>query len=391
MHDLWQLVEFDYPIFMSAVVIMICGTVVLSTVIRKEIALGIMFIKVSIVVIYFCGFADGTWFYGGDDKGIFQRGLTLAETGRNPFNIWSHHEAVYLARSLNSLWLIFTHNYLAIFLMGPHYYAPIFLNVLITAITVTCLAKVIRPFSDDSRYLTYFVIFASLHWSTLAWSSFLNLKGPTVACLASLALLAVTNLSHHVLKNGLAFLVSMFLMTKIRYYFPAFILGGLVIERMFAYTGIFSGKKTLLVIVPLCGLAAWYFVPTQIGLLIKLVNLSGFPYGFFHFILQPIPWRVTEPASYLFLPSVLHLITFIPMIIGGVIIWKKHSVGRLIVGVVLCGWVFYGMVDVIASTRHRIPFDMLIIIAQYHFIWQFVINRPNQSGLGGYGVNRLRS
>ncbi len=388
---LWQLVEFDYPIAISALAIMICGTVVLSTVVRKEIALGIMFIKVSIVVIYFCGFADGTWFYGGDDKGLFQRGLSLAETGRNPLTIWSHHQAVYLANSLNSLWGIYVHNYLAIFIMGPHYYAPIFLNVLITAITVTCLAKVIRPLSNDLSYLTYFVIFASLHWTTLAWSSFLNLKGPSVACLMAIALLAITNLSRHFLKNGLALLVCFYLMTKIRYYFPAFILGGLVVEKIFEYTGIFFRKKNLLLIVPLCGIAAWDFVPRQIGLFVNLANFSGFPYGFIHFILQPLPWRVTEPATYLILPSVLHLIMFIPMIIGGVMIWKKHSVGRLIIGVVLSGWIFYGLVDVVATTRHRIPFDMLIIVMHYHFIWELFIKRPSESGLRGHGVNRLKS
>ena len=71
----WKLVEFDYTIAIAALVILILGSAVLSLVIRKELAVGIVLIKVSVVVIYFCFYADGGWFYGGDDTAYYRRGL----------------------------------------------------------------------------------------------------------------------------------------------------------------------------------------------------------------------------------------------------------------------------------------------------------------------------
>jgi len=378
MNTTWQLVEFDYPIALAALGIMVLGTLVLSMVVRKEIALGLMFIKVTIVVVYFCGFADGAWFYGGDDTGIFERGMQLASTGRSPITIWTHHHTAYLARSRDSLILIYLHNYLAIYFMGAYYYAPILLNVLLTSVTVACLAKVIRNICDDPRYVTYFVIFASLHWSVLAWSSFLNLKGPTVTCLLSIALLAITNMPRNMVANCMALLATLYLMTKVRFYFPAFVLGGLAIERLSIVWGNFPSYKVVLLLISGVIVVA-YIVDSEIVLFFKMSNFIRFPYEFLHFILQPMPWRITEPASYLFLPSILHWIMFVPTIIGGLMIWRIHRTGRVIVGIVVAGAMFYGLVSAIASTRHRMPFDIVIIVMQYHFIWHVFVTTNNRS------------
>ena len=148
--------------------------------------------------------------------------------------------------------------------MGPNYYAPVLLNVFITSITITCLALVIRPLGASSRYITCFVIFASLHWSTLAWSSFLNLKGPTVACLVAIELLAITSLPRKAISSGIALLVSFYLLTKIRFYFPTFLIGGLAIEKISGFLNVYSQKKKLLLFALILGLAASYIFKTQI-------------------------------------------------------------------------------------------------------------------------------
>ena len=70
-------------------------------------------------------------------------------------------------------------------------------------------------------------------------------------------------------------------------------------------------------------------------LFFQFADFLNAPYGVIHFLLQPIPWRITEPASYLFIPAWLHWVAFPATILGGYRIWKTHIIGRYIIGIII--------------------------------------------------------
>jgi hypothetical protein len=372
----------DFRLALSALVIIALGTIILSTVIQKELALTLMFIKVGLVVAYFGFFADGTWFYGGDDLAFFERGLKLFHTGRNPLTIWTHHEAIYLKTYNPSLSLIFFHNFLSIYLFGPYYHSPIMLNVLISAGTAVLLVRVMDDIFDGSRYRSLFVVFVCLHWTVVVWHSFLNLKEPFVALLSVLMIFFVTRFRMTPFRSVLGVVLTVLLLLRIRFYFPVFILGGVLLACLpqlwrHAITRpvvVVLGLVTLLV-----GITTIY--QSEIRLFMRMADFPGFPYGVLHFVLQPAPWKITEPAGYLFLPSILNWVLFIPSCIGAYRVWLCGFTGRLLVGTVASGVIFYGLVTAVASTRHRMPLDMLVVVFQFVFVLEYgVRNRTQRRG-----------
>ncbi len=372
------LVDFDFQILLSSISVLVLGTFILSRIVRKELAAVLMFVKLLIFICYFCFFADGTWFYGGDDWGFFERGLILAQAEPNILKIWSHPEGFYL-RHGHSLSLMYFHNYIAILLFGEHYFAPVLLNILLTSGVVTVLAAILRRQETPPGYIQGFVIFASLHWTMLAWSSFLNLKEITV----SLLLVCVIYYAHQaarlrVIPLGMTLLI-FYLFLRIRFYFPVLIVLGSAVAWAPKFRSSIKEYRWFIMTAFILLLALLLFKSSWIRLFFQHVDLLGTPYGVIHFVLQPAPWKITEPASYLALPSVLHWLVFPAAAVGAWLMWKQGAEMRTMVGVLLIGILFYGMVPAIASTRHRVPLDIILIVAQYQFIWRFGISRLLES------------
>ena len=363
----------DWQFLVSAAVVLIVGCSILSSVIPKALAVFLMMAKLSVVLLYFCVFVDGTWFYGGDDMGFFERGLKLYETGRNPLTIWTHHEAYYLKVATPSLSLIYFHNFFAMWCFGPYYHSAVFLNLILSAGTVVVLSKILTNIFGQRAPVKLFVVFASLHWTTIAWHSFLNLKEPLVAFLLAGMVYLVLELRLRKIVPIAGLLVAGVLASRIRFYLPIFVVGGVFLSQIGLL--VHQLRRNPLVIIGLFlgfSLFAGVFLNSEIRLLMKLADIPGFPYGLAHFTLQPAPWKITEPAGYLLLPAVIHWVMLLPAIIGAHRIWVTGAGGRIIVGTVLAGLIFYGLVPVIASTRHRMPLDMIVILFHFVFLKDFV-------------------
>lgn len=363
----------NFQFVLSVGLTLVVGALVLGLIVPRSIAITIMTIKLLLVVLYFVYFADGSWFYGGDDSGFFERGLKLYETGRNPITIWTHGEAYHLKIANPSLSLIYFHNYLSLWLFGPYYHSPILLNLILSNITVLFLARILAEVYRERRISTFFVTFASLHWTTLVWHSFLNLKEPFVALLLSGLVYLILILRRKKVLASMALVFFVLLSQRIRFYLPVFVFGGILfaqiqpLVRAALRKPLLVGAATMLFLI-----TVGVFAQSEVRLFIKLADLPGFPYEVIHFVLQPAPWKITEPAGYLQLPSILHWIMFVPALIGGYALWQKGFGGRVVVGTVVAGIAFYGLIDVIASTRHRMPLDMLVIVLHYAFLKEFV-------------------
>ena len=366
------LVNFDYPIVLASLIVWLAGTIVLSCVIRKELAALIMFLKITLFISYFCFFADGTWFYGGDDWGYFERGLRMAQAEPNIFRIWTHPEGFYL-RHGHSLALVYFHNYVSILLFGEYYFAPVLLNIFLTSIIVTLLTASLKTSEVSALYVKYFVIYASLHWSTLVWSSFLNLKGMLVTTLMALMIWGISISSRKSITAIIAVTLSAYLMLRSRFYFPAIVGIGVVVGYINQLHAIIQKNRQRSFAIACAVVALVLWKASLLPLFFRHADFSGAVYGALHFVLQPAPWKITEPASYLLLPSILHWIMLPATIAGCVLLWRSGGTKRIMVGIIVAGVLFYGLVPAIASTRHRIPFDILFIIAQFQFLWTYTL------------------
>ena len=367
-------IEVDLQFITSVGATLLLGALILSTLVPRKLAVSLMAVKVAVVIVYFVFFIDGSWFFGGDDLGYAERGLTLFETGRNPVTIWTHHEAYYLKTATKSLSLVYFHNFVGMWLFGPHYHAPILLNLIISTGTIFFLARIVEKIFGQREWVVPFVVFVSLHWTTIVWHSFLNLKEPLVALLLSAMIYFVLDLRRRPGFGLIGLLTLGLLVSRIRFYLPVFVIAGFVlaqidaVRKLVVYRPVWVLAGTIVFLV-----FSILIVGSEIRLFMKLADVYGFPYELVHFTLQPAPWKITEPASYLLLPALLHWVMFVPACIGGYRLWKSGFEGRMVVATVIAGLVFYGFVDVVASTRHRMPIDMLVIILHFAFLKEFVL------------------
>ena len=368
------LVDYGYEIALAGVVVILIGGFILSRVIRRDLAFALVFIKVSIVIVYFTFFADGTWFYGGDDYGYLEKGAVLVDTGSSPLTILFHPQTQYYLRAMGGVSLMYLHNYLSIYAMGYYYYAPIMTNILLSCLTAVFLVMIVRSINPSEKYSELFCCFYSLHWSTLIWTSFMNLKEPLVICILVGALMCFSRFRAHWFQSIVGLCLAMYLFLRLRFYIPAIVFVSVILSH---YQRIISSRYLLWLAICVV-LIAIYVGSSELRLFFRIANITEAPYGVIHFILQPVPWRITEPASYLVLPSILHWIFIIPSLLGGLMLWRTGFTGRLLISVIVVFIIFYGLIPLIGSTRHRAPLEALLTIAQFHFLW--VLATKNRKG-----------
>jgi len=358
---------FDYPLISTAAIVMIIGIGILYQAIGLRLAVFVMFVKIAIALSYFVWFADGGWFVGGDDYAYFFRAADLNSLNAGLWDIWFHPSMRYYLEEQHSIALTIVLNYVSVNLFGTHYYAQVFVNILLTTVSAVFFAGILRAINNRREYVLIGTVFFVLHWTTIVWSSFLNLKEPTVVCL-------LLGTVYFVITRERAFAIKLvgatamcFLFTLVRFYYPLFIFGGL-------FGAYLTGKPRLSVVfgvLLLCIFGAWV-LSDEVRFFLRYSDFASTPYTLVHFLLQPAPWKITDPASYLLIPSMLHWIWVIPTLVGAVLLWSIGWRGRLILAIVVSGVAFYSIVPMIASTRHRAPLDALLIICQFHCIYAAV-------------------
>lgn len=356
---------YNFDIAIAATIVFLVGYGILSRITNRRVAVIVMALKVGIVLIYFCFFEDGAWFIGGDDYAYFYRSNVLFSTGRNPITLWWHPESIYLKTQHSRTVPLFLF-YFAQYIFGPNYYSPVFFNVLVTVVSTLFVYHILSRISENCgvNYAIFGAIYFTLHWSTLVWSSFLVLREPIITCLVLAVTCFLLLLPKYPVRGVLGFIVSIYLLARSRFYFPSFIVVGIVTPLLNKLTLRYSVLGTVI----LCLIVAVLYAP-EARLFMQLANFSDSPYNLVHFLLQPAPWKITPPASYLLIPSILNWLLIIPTFLGGILFLRISWRTRLIAGTALAGILFYTFIPAISSTRHRAPLDALMILMQYHFFY----------------------
>lgn len=354
-------------LFLAALAVGAVGFILIVRQLSFAIALPVAAIKALVPLVYFAFFFDGSWTLI-DDVTYQLHGEELRLHYGPLSALWQEEgRAKLIELSEGRHFLYAWWNLLAQSLFGEHYYAAVFLNVLLTFFIGLVLFALLGELGFGEGYRRGALVFFLLHWDVLAWSSLVNLKDVLVMALIvpTVYFLVVARRQLRPMPL-LGAATGLFLLTWVRYYIPFFLVGAFVIwilvEGRFRWKYLYAflaGGAILML--PLDWSALQYVQPGQIGL------------GLVRAPLTPQPWSIEDEYSFLMLPSVLHWMLFVPMVIGAMALWARGGGTRFVVVFLVLTMLFYAVVPELQGPRHRVQLTFIIAWMQFHFFWELTL------------------
>lgn len=354
-------------LFMAALAVGAVGFVLIVRRLSPVIALLVSVIKAAIPLTYFALFFDGSWTFL-DDVTYQAHGETL-RLDYGPLSALLQEEGraklIQLSDGRHILyawWNLFAQS-----ILGDNYYAAVFLNVLLTFFTGAVLFRLLGELGFSRSYQRGALVFFLLHWDVLAWSSLVNLKDVLVMALIVPTIYFLIRLR---IRFGLLPLLGaatgLFVLTWIRYYIPFFLISAFVVwvllEGQFRWKYLSAALAgTAFLMLPLDWSALEYVRPEQI-----MLGLMRAP-------LTPQPWSIENEYSFLLLPSILHWLLFLPMVIGAIALWARAAGARFVLVFVVLMMLFYALVPELQGPRHRVQLTFAIAWMQFHFFWLITV------------------
>lgn len=361
----------------AAAALALLACLVLVRALPPRLFLPCVFIKFAIPVAYFLWFQDGRWILV-DDLVYLRQGLDLASAGYTPLSILGSRtgleQLIVLSEGLHILYGWF--NLLAVWLIGPWYFSPVLLNVLVSCVS----ARVLWTFAGDAgfgpRYRIALTVFFLLHWDVLAWSSFVNLKDTVIVLMTLVLLRALTRFQVRLQRRDLVVaLVVSFLFLWIRFYVPA-LAGAAVLLRSLATGGIVARHRWVTLGIAVAALGGMFYFMGPRWLPLVSTRLQAEPWsvglGMVRMLLTPQPWSVSVGNGFLLLPSILHVATFVPAAIGAVWLWRRSPMLRLPLLYCAIIIVLFSAFPAQQGPRHRHQVIFMLAWAQFTFAWQLL-------------------
>lgn len=365
-------------LLLAAFVVWLSGFWICSRDLPFLVALAVTSVKVAIPVVYFAWFFDGAWTFL-DDLTYLSRGSLWLQHGLTPVRalIAPSPEGItfFMSSALYEWW-----NLLAQWLFGQHYYAPVFLNVLLTFVSGYFLFRLVRLSGFGEGYARGLLLFFLLYWDVLAWSSVANLKDTLVMTLTIISFYFILKLSKQLTLGSLLMLGAMFVIfTAIRFYVPVFMIMSGAIWGVLYLRG---RRRSLLLL--LCSIGGLGLVG-KMGLNLFTTTFAQFSpasvYSTMRVIFSPVPWSISPEYSFLLLPSVLHWLLFLPALLGGWMLWRQSREAALLLIYLALILLLYVFVPEQQGPRHRFQVDFVIAWAQFHFFWVMIREAVSQAAL----------
>lgn len=334
---------------------------------RATPALIIAAMKAGIFLIYFGWVFDGTFTYL-DDWTYVERGAYLHDAGIGLSNLWNSLP-ILIAIGEGDHFLYFLFNAAAFGLFGTGYFAPVALNVIVSALIAllgTRLALAERLCTPGQSRI--FFAFLVLHPDITAWSSLVNGKDTLVLLMHVVLLMSISQFLrgrrlYPIALAAMAVTALMFL----RFYVPL----------------VFAVALTLGAVLQLRGSTRWRVAATALLALSALVMIMGpdmFSYaadsiranfvnpllGVVRFLLTPIPFNTDAAFAFLDIPALLHWAMLPALVIGA---WSIHRANtpftRLLLIYALTFACLYSVYGELQGPRHRLQLDFAFAIFQF--------------------------
>ncbi len=354
--------------------IFLFGVVVVSRDVPISIALVIVILKVAIPLVYFNLSSFDRWTLL-DDQTYFAWGAAFLAWGYGPISLFTHPlglaTAVYIAggESIGYYWW----NLLAVSVFGVNYFAPVMLNVGTTFMAGFFFVRILRVMGFSTRYAKIALVFYLLHWETISWSSFVNVKDNLVLMLTLMAwFFMVRIIRKFTVQDLLGFIVPCMVIFYIRFYVPMLILISVCLFHVLSMK-----RRGWIAILPIAivVLAFAYLSPYfNLSDLIHYLSPSQILVGAIRFPLTPQPWSIDPAYSYLFLASVLHWLFFIPATFSFFRLWRSSIQNRAILMYLVVVTFFYAIAPAeVMGPRERVQINYIYIWLQFDFLWTFTL------------------
>ena len=385
-------------LFVAAVTFM-AGSILLVRRLPLLLACLLAAIKITIPLIYFSVYFDGTWTFL-DDWTYFRTGRSLLVAGHNPENILFRKDGLIALGSAagSQHFLYYWWNMVTFRLFGVHYYSPVFMNVCLTFIAGIYLFRTAEKLGMSKRYCQWLLIFFLLNWDVLSWSSVANVKDLSVMTLTSFSLYHFMEFGVLGRKDYSRFfslvlaLIAFFTLGFIRFYVPVLMISSFGLWLWLHRTG-----TTRLVITGLILLFAVY-VMSRYGAIAGDSELTkspvGIASGLVRFMLTPRPWGIEAQYAFLSIAAVMHWLFLVPVISSARAFWFMSIQHRFIVIYVVIACLFYTIVPELQGPRGRVQLGCLWAWLQFHCLvslyrsWNGATAEPNHRGDNAYPHNQ---
>ncbi len=362
-----MLVPFEY-LWIPSLFVAVFGALVLMKFVnlRWWSALTIGLLKAAIPFIYFAHYYDGSWNFI-DDKVYFEKGRLMLWGGNNPLLIFFTPDGldrlVGAAESVHFLY--YWWNLLAMYIFGPFYSSPIFLNVFTTFVSAALLYRIVCSSGFAERYARWLTIFLLFHWDVLTWSSLINLKDTLIMMLTLVSIFCglrfiQTRRLHYLVVS----IATMFVFVWIRLYIPVLLLGSFGLWLALSFKG---WKRVSWVL--LATFCIWLVFPEGEIQTLQDVFVADWLFGPFRMALTPQPWSITSDYSFLLIPSIFHWALFVPAAIVGFRLALKNQIFRLVAIYFAVMIVFYGLIPEEQGPRQRLQVSWIMAWAQFDVLW----------------------
>lgn len=334
-------------------------------------------IKFAIPLVYFGQVLNNNLWLLGDDIFYFYKAILLLDSGYNPLTTLTTPDGFYaliwVSAGRHFLYAWFT--LLAFYIFGPYYYSPVFLNVFLTFVSGYFLYKTTLVSGFSKKYSQILFLFFVLQWDVLAWSSFVNLKDIFIMTLTIMLFYYIIILTKQLTILRLASSLGLiFILFFVRLYIPI-----VFVTAFTLYIAFFSGSykfktRYIGILIVISALLVSHF---QLGTILKYITYlniapSAISYGFVRMVLTPRPWGIEPDYSFLYIPSIFHLIFLIPTIVGGINLWKVSKDARLMIIYLLLSLLLYSSFEELQDPRHRVQILGIIVWMQFNFIWEYI-------------------
>jgi hypothetical protein len=292
----------------TAVCVVVLGFLVLRAILPPAVALGAMLAKVGLAAS-FALVGDASQWTLLDDVFYYVQGRDLLSRGGDPFTFFVQGDGVTrLIGMSQGLHILYGwYNFLAQWLVGPYYFAPVLGNVLLTAVSARALFALVLEAGAPREEARWTALLFLVHWDVLAWSSFINVKDNLVLALTILLLLGYGRLARGI-TNGrlLAVVVLSALFIFLRFYVPVLALGCFLLTSAAGRHALARNRLKLLAAgIVLAGALYVAVGPALLALAISRLDLSpgNAAVGGVRILLTPQPWSIEPNYEYLLVPS----------------------------------------------------------------------------------------
>ena len=356
------------------------------------VALAVLVAKFALPVVYFAWMFDGTWTFI-DDYTYLRVSRELLVEGLTPITVFA--EPVNLLRLDSWSGVQFGYgwwNMLAQYLIGPHYYAPVLMNVALSCGSAAALYALAREGGYPRGYAQALMVFFMVHWEVLSWSSVLNMKDVLIFTLAPAALLLAVRMRRRFTVTRMLLLLAIAGIFLVIRPYSIVLIGGAVVAWS-AMGGGAESRRRLLRVVGTSVVAALLILPFVRPLIVLAiyafttqVDLSParLLYNAVWFLLTPQPWSIGNDHGFLRIAAVLHLV-FLPFAaVGAVLLWRRGGVPRLL----LYYFLLVLALNMIApqSVRHRLQAVFVVAWLQFHCLSVLVRSAVRGAAPPGRGL-----